>query len=53
MVDPTILIPVGTAFNGAKVVAKLGNAVYDVSKVARVAGQAARVGLVNAGVTSS
>ena len=51
MVDPTMLIPVGTAFNGAKVVAKLGNAVYDVSKVARVAGQAARVGLVNAGVT--
>lgn len=51
MVDPTMLIPVGTAFNGAKVVAKLGNAVYDVSKVARVAGQAARVGLVNAGTT--
>ncbi len=51
MIDPTMLIPVGTAFNGIKIVARLGNAVYDLSKVARVAGQAAKVGLVNAGVT--
>lgn len=47
MIDPTMLIPVGTAFNGLKITARLGKAIYNVPKVARIANKAAKMGIVN------
>lgn len=51
MLDPTMLIPVGTAFNSIKIAGRLGKAIYDTSKVAKIAARAAKVGIVNAGVS--
>lgn len=42
--DPLNFIPIGGAVNGARIVSKLGNAIYDVSKVARIANKASRMG---------
>ena len=47
MIDPTMLIPVGTAFNGLKITARLGKAIYSIPKVARIANKAAKMGIVN------
>lgn len=51
MLDPTMLIPVGAAFNGLKIAGRLGKAIYDTSKVAKIATRAAKVGIVNSGMS--
>lgn len=44
ILDPTMLIPIGTAFNGARAVARLGSSVMDVAKVAQIATRGAQMG---------
>ena len=45
LADPINFIPYANAFNGLKIAARLGEAAYDASKLARVASTATKVGL--------
>ena len=46
LADPLNYIPVGTAVAGLKIVGRLGTAIYDMSKVSRIASKAGRMGKV-------
>lgn len=51
LADPLNLVPVGAAFNGLKITARIGKMIYSTSKIAKVATKAATVGIVNVPVT--
>lgn len=52
MVDPLLFVPYANAFKGLQIASRIGEAIYDVSKVSRIASRAATIGLEGAaGVT--
>ena len=55
LADPINYIPIGTAFAGLKITARLGNAIQNVSKVARIAEKTGKAGRIaqNALVTGA
>lgn len=51
LADPIMWIPVGTAYNGTKLLTRLGTSIQNVPKAVRIASKAAEMGAEQAGIT--